>query len=194
VVGLMGDLVHAGKVRFLGLCEVGVSTIERAHRTHPLSVVQSEYSLWERNIELDVLPVLRRLGIGLVSFCPLGRGFLTGTVERAEHYPPSDFRAQDPRLQGDNYDNNMSITKEIRTLATLQGMSPSQLAISWILAQGDDIVPIPGTKRRKYLEENCTAASVQLSPQTLHALDKITSDLPASGPRYNERMMAFVDR
>nr|WP_235661039.1 aldo/keto reductase [Pseudomonas savastanoi] len=130
VVGLMGDLVHAGKVRFLGLCEVGVSTIERAHRTHPLSVVQSEYSLWERNIELDVLPVLRRLGIGLVSFCPLGRGFLTGTVERAEHYPPSDFRAQDPRLQGDNYDNNMSITKEIRTLATLQGMSPSQLAIS----------------------------------------------------------------
>lgn len=194
VVGVMGDLVQAGKVKYLGLCEVGVSTIERAHRVHPLSVVQSEYSLWERNIELDVLPVLRKLGIGLVSFCPLGRGFLTGTVERAERYPASDFRAQDPRLQGQNYDNNMSITKEIRTLATLQGMSPSELAIAWILAQGEDIVPIPGTKRRTYLEENCAATRVQLSTEALSALAQMTSDLPASGPRYNERMMAFVDR
>jgi aryl-alcohol dehydrogenase-like predicted oxidoreductase len=194
VVGVMGELVKAGKVKYLGLCEVGRSTIERAHRVHPLSVVQSEYSLWERNVELDVLPVLRRLGIGLVSFCPLGRGFLTGTVERAEHYPSSDFRAQDPRLQGQNYDSNMSIAKEIRTLANLEGMNPSQLAIAWILSQGEDIVPIPGTKRRTYLEENCAATRVQLSPETLHALAQMTFDLPASGPRYNERMMAFVDR
>ncbi|WP_277374778.1 aldo/keto reductase [Pseudomonas sp. AA-38] len=194
VVGVMAGLVQAGKVKYLGLCEVGANTIERAHRVHPLSVVQSEYSLWERNIELDVLPVLRKLGIGLVSFCPLGRGFLTGTVERAERYPASDFRAQDPRLQGSNYDSNMSIAKEIRSLAELQGMSPSQLAIAWILAQGDDIVPIPGTKRRKYLEENCQASSVQLTPEVLQALAQMTYESPASGPRYNERMMAFVDR
>ncbi|WP_386082420.1 aldo/keto reductase [Vreelandella sp. F11] len=194
VVGVMGDLVHTGKVKYLGLCEVGVNTIERAHRVHPLSVVQSEYSLWERNIELDVLLVLRKLGIGLVSFCPLGRGFLTGTVERAEHYPASDFRAQDPRLQGANYDNNVSIAKEIRTLAELQGMTPAQLAIAWILAQGEDIVPIPGTKRRKYFEENCEASHYSLSPEVMNALEQITRELPASGPRYNERMMAFVDR
>ena len=194
VVGVMGDLVQTGKVKYLGLCEVGVNTIERAHRVHPLSVVQSEYSLWERNIELDVLLVLRKLGIGLVSFCPLGRGFLTGNVERAEHYPASDFRAQDPRLQGANYDNNVSIAKEIRTLAELQGMTPAQLAIAWILAQGEDIVPIPGTKRRKYLEENCEASNYSLSPEVISALEQITRELPASGPRYNERMMAFVDR
>ncbi|MFG0542129.1 aldo/keto reductase [Pseudomonas sp. YQ_5] len=194
VVGVMGELVKAGKVKYLGLCEVGVGTIERAHRVHPLSVVQSEYSLWERNIELDVLPMLRKLGIGLVSFCPLGRGFLTGTVERAEQYPASDFRAQDPRLQGVNYDNNMSIAREIRILAELQSMSASQLAIAWILAQGDDIVPIPGTKRRRYLEENAQATRVQLAAETLRALEQMTSELPASGPRYNERMMAFVDR
>ncbi|WP_060482318.1 aldo/keto reductase [Pseudomonas sp. NBRC 111119] len=194
VVGVMGELVKAGKVKYLGLCEVGVGTIERAHRVHPLSVVQSEYSLWERNIELDVLPMLRKLGIGLVSFCPLGRGFLTGTVERAEQYPASDFRAQDPRLQGGNYDTNMSIAREIRTLAELEGMSASQLAIAWILAQGEDIVPIPGTKRRHYLEENAQATRVQMTAETLRALEQMTTELPASGPRYNERMMAFVDR
>lgn len=194
VIGVMGELVQAGKVKYLGLCEVGAFTIERAHRIHPLSVVQSEYSLWERNIELDVLPVLRKLGIGMVSFCPLGRGFLTGTVDRAEHYPASDFRAQDPRLQGENYDNNTMIASQIRTLAKRQGITASQLAIAWIIAQGDDIVPIPGTKRRKYLEENCAATSVQLSPEALRELILMTNQLPASGPRYNERMMAFVDR
>lgn len=194
VVGVMGDLVQTGKVKYLGLCEVGVNTIERAHRVHPLSVVQSEYSLWERNIELDVLQVLRKLGIGLVSFCPLGRGFLTGTVERGEHYPASDFRAQDPRLQGENYDNNVSIAEEIRNLAELQGMTPAQLAIAWILAQGEDIVPIPGTKRRKYLEENSEASNYSLSPEVINALEQITRERPASGPRYNEKMMAFVDR
>ena len=194
VVGVMGELVQVGKVKYLGLCEVGVSTIERAHKVHPLSVVQSEYSLWERNIELDVLPLLRKLGIGLVSFCPLGRGFLTGTVERAEQYPASDFRAQDPRLQGTNYDNNISIARQIRSLAEDQGITQSQLAIAWILARGADIVPIPGTKRRKYLEENYQATHVQLTPEVIRALDQMTSESPASGPRYNERMMAFVDR
>lgn len=194
VIGVMGELVQIGKVKYLGLCEVGASTIERAHRIHPLSVVQSEYSLWERNIELDVLPVLRKLGIGMVSFCPLGRGFLTGTVDRAERYPASDFRAQDPRLQGENYDNNTLIANQIRTLAKRQGITASQLAIAWIIAQGGDIVPIPGTKRRKYLEENCAATSMQLSPEALRELTLMTDQLPAAGPRYNERMMAFVDR
>ena len=194
VVGVMSNLVQAGKVRFLGLCEVGTQTIQRAHAVHPLSVVQSEYSIWERNIEDDVLPFLRENGIGLVSFCPLGRGFLTGTVERAEKYSSADFRSQDPRLQGDSYDLNMQIANRLKELAEQHHIKPAQLAIAWLLAQGDDIVPIPGTKRRKYLSENIEAADITLPDELIAALHNIGREIPVAGPRYNERMMNMIDR
>lgn len=194
VVGVMSNLVKAGKVRFLGLCEVGTQTIRRAHAIHPLSVVQSEYSIWERNIEDDILPFLREKNIGLVSFCPLGRGFLTGTVERAEKYASTDFRSHDPRLQGDSYDLNMQIANRIKELAERYEIQPAQLAIAWLLAQGDDIVPIPGTKRRKYFIENIKAAEITLSKELIAALHNIGREIPVAGPRYNERMMTMIDR
>ncbi|MER5339037.1 aldo/keto reductase [Streptomyces mirabilis] len=194
VVGAMSDLVGQGKVRYLGLCEAGEKTIRRAHAVHPLSVVQSEFSVWERNLEDGVLPLLRELGIGLVGFCPLGRGFLTGGVQRAEDYPDDDFRHHDPRLQGVNYDQNMAIAAKIREVAERHGLTPAQLAIAWALHQGDDIVPIPGTKRRTYLEENTRSATVALGEDTLAEIDDaVRADLVA-GPRYNERMMAYIDR
>jgi aryl-alcohol dehydrogenase-like predicted oxidoreductase len=194
VVGTMSDLVRQGKVRYLGLCEVGEKTIRRAHAVHPLSVVQSEYSVWERNLEDGVLPVLRELGIGLVGFCPLGRGFLTGGVRRAEDYPEDDFRHHDPRLQGANYDHNMAIAARISGIAERHGLTPAQLAIAWVLHQGDDIVPIPGTKRRAYLEENIRSAEVVLSADTLAEIEDALRAETVAGPRYNERMMAYIDR
>src|SRR6185295_7306403 len=154
VVGGMAALVREGKVRFLGLSEAGERTIRRAHVVHPISALQSEYSLWERNLEPRIIPVLRELGIGLVPFSPLGRGFLTGTAKRAEEYPEGDFRrTNDPRYQGENFDANMRAASAVRDVATRKGVTPGQVALAWLLHKGPDIVPIPGTKRRKYLEE-----------------------------------------
>ncbi|MFI9630550.1 aldo/keto reductase [Streptomyces sp. NPDC052042] len=193
-VGAMAGLVEQGKVRYLGLCEAGTTTVRRAHAVHPLSVVQSEFSVWERNLEADVLPVLRELGIGLVGFCPLGRGFLTGGVLRAEDYPEEDFRHHDPRLQGANYDQNTVVAATVRELAEARGLTPAQLAIAWVLHQGQDIVPIPGTKRRTYLEENTAAAAIRLDTAMLAAIDAAVRPDQVAGPRYNERMMAYIDR
>jgi aryl-alcohol dehydrogenase-like predicted oxidoreductase len=194
VVGAMADLVREGKVRFLGLSEAGETTIRRAHAVHPISALQSEYSLWERNLEGDILPLLRELGVGLVAFSPLGRGFLTGTAKRAEDYPEGDYRRGDPRFQGANFDANMRAAAVVQELARRRGATPSQVALAWLLHRGDDIVPIPGTKRRPYLEENLAAASVQLAPEEVVELDRALAPEAVSGPRYNERMMAFIDR
>jgi aryl-alcohol dehydrogenase-like predicted oxidoreductase len=194
VVGTMGRLVEEGKVRFLGLSEAGETTIRRAHAVHPISALQSEYSLWERNLERDVLPVLRELGIGLVPFSPLGRGFLTGTAKRAEEYPEGDYRRGDPRFQGDNFDANMSAASVVRDVAVRHRATPSQVALAWLLHKGDDIVPIPGTKRRSFLEENVGAASLALDPSDIETLDRALPPEAVAGPRYNERMMAYIDR
>jgi aryl-alcohol dehydrogenase-like predicted oxidoreductase len=194
VVGAMADLVGEGKARFLGLSEVGEATIRRAHAVHPISAVQSEYSLWERNLEGDVIPVLRELGIGLVAFSPLGRGFLTGTAQRAEDYPEGDYRRGDPRFQGDNFDANMRAASVVRDLAGRRGATPAQVALAWLLHKGEDIVPIPGTKRRRYLEENAGGASLALEPAEIDQLDRALPPEAVAGPRYSEQMMAFIDR
>ena len=194
-VGTMADLVHEGKVRFLGLSEVGEALIRRAHAVHPISAIQSEYSLWERGLELDVLPVLRELGIGLVPFSPLGRGFLTGTAQRAEDYPEGDYRRTgDPRLQGDNFDANMRAVGVVTAMADRKKVTPSQIALAWLLHQGHDIVPIPGTKRRRYLDENVAAATVALEPDELATLDAALPPGAAAGERYSAPMMRFINR
>jgi aryl-alcohol dehydrogenase-like predicted oxidoreductase len=194
VVGAMSDLVREGKVRFLGLSEAGEKTIRRAHAVHPISAVQSEYSLWERNLEPQIIPLLRELGIGIVPFAPLGRGFLTGTVRRAEEYPEGDFRRNDPRYQGENYDANVRAASVVRELAASKGVTSGQVALAWLLHKGPDVVPIPGTKRRRYLEENVAAADVSLSSVELVALDAALAPGTVAGPRYSEKAMAQVDR
>ncbi len=194
VVGAMARLIDEGKVRFIGLSEVGEATLRRAHAVHPISALQSEYSLWERNLERDIIPVLRELGIGLVAFSPLGRGFLTGTAKRAEEYPEDDYRRGDPRFQAANFDANMRAASVVRDIARRLGATPAQAALAWLLHQGDDIVPIPGTKRRRWLEENVGGASIVLEAADLEALDGALPPEAVSGPRYNERMMAFIDR
>ena len=194
VAGAVGQLVEQGKVRFFGLSEAGVANIRKAHAVHPVSALQSEYSLWERNLEPELIPVLRELGIGLVAFSPLGRGFLTGEVKRAEDYPAGDFRRNDPRYQGENYDANMKAATVVRELATEKGVKPGQIALAWLLHQGSDIVPIPGTKRRSYLEENVAAASIQLSTDQLAGLDAALAPGTVSGKRYADWMMATIDR
>jgi aryl-alcohol dehydrogenase-like predicted oxidoreductase len=194
VVGAMADLVQEGKVRFLGLSEAGEDTIRRAHAVHPISALQSEYSLWERNLENDIIPVLRELGIGLVPFSPLGRGFLTGTVKRAEDYPEGDYRRGDPRFQGQNFDANMRAASVVRDLAEQKGATAGQVALAWLLHKGSDIVPIPGTKRRRFLEENVAAAGLSLSMTEIAMLDSALPPEVVAGPRYNERMMSFIDR
>jgi aryl-alcohol dehydrogenase-like predicted oxidoreductase/quercetin dioxygenase-like cupin family protein len=193
-VGTMADLVREGKVRFLGLSEAGERSIRRAHAVHPIAALQSEYSLWERNLEPRIIPLLRELGIGLVPFAPLGRGFLTGTVMRAEEMPASDFRRGDPRYQGDNFDANMRAASVVRDLASRKGATAGQIALAWLLHKGPDIVPIPGTKRIKYLEENVAAADVSLSAADMALLDAALSAEKVSGPRYNAQRMAQVDR
>lgn len=193
-VGAMSELVRAGKVRFLGLSEAGEQTIRRAHAVHPISALQSEYSLWERNLEPRIVPVLRELGIGLVPFAPLGRGFLTGAVKRAEEYPDADFRRNDPRYQGENFDANMRAASAVREIASLHGATPAQIALAWLLHKGDDIVPIPGTKRRRYLEDNVAAAAVRLNAQQVADLDAALAPENVSGPRYTPAQMAMVDR
>ncbi len=194
VAGTVGDLVREGKVRYFGLSEAGVANIRRAHAVHPVTALQSEYSLWERNLEADIIPLLRELGIGLVAFAPLGRGFLTGEVKRAENYPEGDFRRNDPRYQGGNFDANMGAAQVVRDIAEVKQAKPGQVAIAWLLQNGKDIVPIPGTKRRKYLEENVAAAGVQLTPSEIQALDDALAPEKVSGPRYAPATMAAVDR
>jgi aryl-alcohol dehydrogenase-like predicted oxidoreductase len=190
-VGAMGRLVEEGKVRYLGLSEAGEANIRRAHATHPITALQSEYSLWERNLEERILPVLRELGIGLVPFAPLGRGFLAGSTKPAEEYPATDWRHSDPRFQGENYEENVRAAKTLRQMAQDKGVTPAQLAIAWVLHKGGDIVPIPGTKRRTYLEENVAAAAIELTPPEVERLDAARA---FAGPRYNERLMQFIDR
>ena len=194
VVGTMAELVREGKVRFLGLSEAGAETIRRAHAVHPISALQSEYSLWERNLEDEIIPLLRELGIGLVPFSPLGRGFLTGTARRAEDYPEGDYRRGDPRFQGANYDANMRAAAEVGRLAAELGATPGQVALAWVLHQGADLVPIPGTKRRRFLEENVAAADVRMGPAELARLDAALPPASAAGPRYGESMMRYIDR
>jgi aryl-alcohol dehydrogenase-like predicted oxidoreductase len=194
VVGSMADLVGEGKVRFLGLSEAGEKTLRRAHATHPISALQSEYSLWERNLEPGIIPLLRELGIGLVPFSPLGRGFLTGAVKRAEEYPEGDYRRGDPRYQGENFDANMRAAAVVGDLAAQKGATPAQIALAWLLHKGDDLVPIPGTKRRTYLEENIEAASLPLTAAEIARLDTALPPEVTAGERYSERMMAWIDR
>ena len=194
VVGTMADLVREGKVRYLGLSEAGEQTIRRAHAVHPITALQSEYSLWERNLEPRIIPLLRELRIGLVPFSPLGRGFLAGNVKRAEEYPEGDFRRGDPRFQGENFDANMRAASVVRDVASTHDATPAQIALAWLLHKGDDIVPIPGTKRRKYLEENAGAASIALSADDMARLDDALRPEAIAGPRYNERAMGWVDR
>jgi aryl-alcohol dehydrogenase-like predicted oxidoreductase len=194
VAGAVGDLVRQGKVRFFGLSEAGVANIRKAHAVHPVSALQSEYSLWERNLERDVIPALRELGIGLVPFSPLGRGFLTGEVKPAEEYPADDFRRNDPRYQGDNFAANVAAAQVVRDIAKQKDAKPGQIALAWILHKGQDFIPIPGTKRRTYLEENIAAGSIALDAAQMKALDEALSSEKIAGPRYGEAMMAMVDR
>ncbi|MBZ9658486.1 aldo/keto reductase [Mesorhizobium sp. ESP-6-4] len=198
VAGAVGELVAEGKVRFFGLSEAGIANIRRAHAAHPVSALQSEYSLWERNLEPEIIPALKELGIGLVPFAPLGRGFLAGDVRRAEEYPEGDFRRGDPRYQGENFDLNVAAAATVRDIAAAKGVKPGQIAIAWLLAKGPDfgidIVPIPGTKRRIYLEENVAAADIALDATEMLGLDMALTPDKVSGPRYNERTMSLVDR
>jgi aryl-alcohol dehydrogenase-like predicted oxidoreductase len=193
-VGAMAQLVKEGKVRYLGLSEAGAQTIRRAHKVHPISALQSEYSLWTRDMEDEILPVCRELGIGFVSYCPLGRGFLTGRFQKPEDVPEDDFRKRSPRFQGENFHANLNLVNCLKEMAARKHCQPSQLAIAWVLAQGRDIVPIPGTKRRKYLEENVAAAKVELTPEDLKNIDAIAPKGVAAGLRYPEHVMGNLGR
>lgn len=194
VVGTMAELIKEGKVRYLGLSEAGEENIRKAHATHPISVLQSEYSLWERNLEERIIPLLHDLEIGLVPFSPLGRGFLTGQVMRAEAYPEGDYRKNDPRYQGKNYDANMHAVKIVHEVAKAVHATPSQIALAWILHKGENFVPIPGTKQTKYLEENLESLKVKLSVQDIQKLNDALPAGKASGARYGEQQMKYVDR
>ena len=194
VAAAVGELVRQGKVRYFGLSEAGVANIRRAHAVHPVSALQSEYSLWERNLEVDIIPVLRELGIGLVPFSPLGRGFLTGEVRRAEDYPEGDFRRNDPRYQGANFDANVKAAQTVRDIAAAKQAKPGQIALAWILNKGADFVPIPGTKRRRYLEENVAAEAVRLDPAQMTSLNDALAPGRISGKRYADWIMATIDR
>src|SRR5829696_85601 len=187
-VGAMGELVAEGKVRFLGLSEAAPETIRRAHATHPISALQSEYSIWARQPEAEILPTLRELGIGFVPYSPLGRGFLTGRLRSLDQLAEDDFRRFQPRLQGENLEANVAIVERIDALAAAKGATPAQVALAWVLAQGEDVVPIPGTKRRSYLEENAGAVDVELTDDDLAAL----ADAQAQGDRYAD--MSSVNR
>jgi aryl-alcohol dehydrogenase-like predicted oxidoreductase len=192
-VGAMADLVQAGKVRYLGLSEAGPQTIRRAHAIHPISALQTEYSLWSRDPEDEILPTVRELGIGFVSYSPLGRGFLTGQIKRFEDLAPDDFRRHSPRFQGENFQKNLQLVERVIDLARAKSVTPGQLALAWVLAQGDDIVPIPGTKRRVYLEENITAATIKLTSEDLAAIDAVLPPGAASGDRYPETSMRLIN-
>jgi len=193
-VGAMADLVKAGKVRHLGLSEASAATIERAHKVHPIAALQTEYSLWTRDPETTgTLDACRKLGITLVAYSPLGRGFLTGAIKSPDDFDADDYRRNNPRFQGDNFTRNLKLVEQVRKLASDKGCTPSQLALAWVLAQGDDILPIPGTKRRKYLEENAHAIDVKLEKSELEALDKAFPVDAAAGDRYAEAMMKAIN-
>ncbi len=192
--GTAGDLVREGKVRYLGFCEIGVANLRRAHATHPVSALQSEYSLWERNLEPDIMRVLAELGIGLVPFCPLGRGFLAGGVKRAEAYPEGDTRRTDPRYQGANFDANVKAAQVVFDIAKSKAVKPGQIALAWLLGKGDSVVPIPGTKRRGYLEENVASAEITLDASEVQRLDSALAAGRVSGNRYNDFVMTTIDR
>jgi aryl-alcohol dehydrogenase-like predicted oxidoreductase len=190
--GAMAELVAAGKVRYLGLSEASASTIRRAHAVHPISALQSEYSLWTRDLEAEILPTLRELGIGLVAYSPLGRGFLTGRFQSPDDLSEDDRRRSMPRFQGENFDRNLALADRVRELADEKGVAPAQLALAWVHAQGEDVVPIPGTKRRRYLEENVAALDVELSADDLRRLDDAFPPGAAAGDRYPN--MSTVNR
>ncbi len=193
-VGAMAQLVKEGKVRFLGLSEAAAPTIRRAHKVHPISALQTEYSLWTRDPEDEILPACRELGIGFVAYSPLGRGFLTGRFQKFDDLPADDYRRRSPRFQGENFRRNLELVGRIQTLAVQKRCEPSQLALAWVLAQGRDIVPIPGTKRRTYLEENVAATKIQLAPEDLRQIAEIAPPGVAAGLRYPEQAMPSVGR
>ncbi|HET9641002.1 MAG TPA: aldo/keto reductase [Allosphingosinicella sp.] len=193
-VGAMAELVEAGKVRFLGLSEAAPATVRRAHAVHPIAALQTEYSLWSRDAEAEILPTVRELGIAYVAYSPLGRGFLTGQFQSPADFPDDDYRRFHPRFTGGNFEKNIFLVREIEAMAAEKGCTAAQLAIAWVLAQGEDLVPIPGTKRRKYLEENIGALEVKLTREELERIDHILPPGSASGPRYHEAGMATVNR
>ncbi|MBA3344382.1 MAG: aldo/keto reductase [Gemmatimonadales bacterium] len=192
-VGAMADLVRAGKVRYLGLSEAAVSTIRRAQQEFPISALQSEYSLWTRDPEDEVLPTCRELGIGFVAYSPLGRGFLTGRFRSLDDLPPDDYRRNSPRFQGDNFQKNLDLVDRVQQIARRKKCTPSQLALAWVLAQGEDVVPIPGTKQRRYVEENVRALEVDLTPADLEEIDEVAPKGVAAGERYHEAGMRTVN-
>ena len=192
-VGAMAQLVKEGKVRFLGLSEASPATIRRAHAVHPITALQTEYSLWTRDPEEGVLATTRELGIAFVAYSPLGRGFLTGQIKKFDDLAPDDFRRNTPRFQGENFQKNLDLVARVEQIAKEKNCTSGQLALAWLLAQGDDIIPIPGTKRRKYLEENIAALNVQLTPGDLRRLAEVAPKGAASGDRYQANMMAFLN-
>ncbi|MGA8154410.1 MAG: aldo/keto reductase [Terriglobales bacterium] len=192
-VGAMAELVKAGKVRFLGLSEASPKTLRRAVKVHPITALQTEYSLWSRDPEDEILATCRELGIGFVAYSPLGRGFLTGQFARFDDLPADDYRRNSPRFQGENFEKNLDLVRRIRAVAKEKGCQPSQLALAWVLARGEDIVPIPGTKRRRYLEENVGALEVKLTADDLRRIDEVFPSGAAAGQRYPEHMMAIVN-
>jgi aryl-alcohol dehydrogenase-like predicted oxidoreductase len=193
-VGAMSTLVREGKVRWLGLSEAATRTLRRAHAVHPIAALQTEYSLWSRDPEDEILPTVRELGIGFVPYSPLGRGFLTGQIKRIEDLDADDYRRGSPRFQGENFGKNLDLVEEINAIASEKRCAPSQLALAWVLAQGKDIVPIPGTKRRKYLEENIGALAVELTPADLARIDRAFPRGAASGERYAPKPLLAVNR
>jgi aryl-alcohol dehydrogenase-like predicted oxidoreductase len=191
--GAMAGLVQAGKVRYLGISEAAPDTVRRAHAVHPVTAGQYEWSLFSRDLEDELVPTLRQLGIGVVAYSPLGRGFLSGRITSPDDFGEDDFRRNHPRFTGENFARNLELVERVRKLAAGKGVSPSQLAIAWVLAQGDDVVPIPGTKRRSYLEENLGALEVELTPEDLAAIEEVTPRGSVAGERYNAQMMANVN-
>jgi aryl-alcohol dehydrogenase-like predicted oxidoreductase len=193
-VGAMAELVKQGKVRYLGLSEAAPATIRRAHAVHPITALQSEYSLWTREVEDEIIPTIRELGIGFVPYSPLGRGFLSGEIKTPDDFATDDFRRFLPRFQGDNFYKNIQLVEGVREIATSKGVTPSQLALAWLLAQGEDMVPIPGTKRRKYLEENIGAVEIVLTEDELQRIDELAPKNFATGDRYPINSMGSVNR
>ncbi|HEY0377463.1 MAG TPA: aldo/keto reductase [Pyrinomonadaceae bacterium] len=193
-VGEMARLVEEGKVRYLGLSEAAAETVRRAHLVHPIAALQTEYSLWSRDPEDGLLAVCRELGVGFVAYSPLGRGFLTGRIKSFDDLAQDDYRRNSPRFQGENFGKNLELLARVEELAAEKGCTPTQLALAWVLAQGEDIVPIPGTKRRKYLEENAAAAEVKISPEELKRIDEVMPKGVAAGERYPEFQMDALNR
>ncbi len=192
-VGALAELVQEGKIRYIGLSEAGANTLRRAVKVHPIAALQSEYSLWTRDPEEEILPTCRELGIGFVAYSPLGRGFLTGQFKKFEDLEADDYRRFSPRFQGDNFQKNLDLVKQVELMAREKDCQPSQLALAWVLAQGDDVVPIPGTKRRKYLEENAGAVEIDLTIDDLRRLNEVFPTGAAAGQRYPEHMMSLVN-